>query len=127
MLNKTIGIYLPTKNRVELLKRAVDSVLAQTYSNFKLLIIDDGSTDTTPEYLKSITDPRVSYIRNEQSERACNARNRAIKELDTELVTGLDDDDVFLPERLERLIAVYDPHYAFVCSGYYWDYGAHKK
>ncbi|MCQ8879472.1 glycosyltransferase [Pseudoalteromonas shioyasakiensis] len=127
MQNKTIGIYLPTKNRVELLKKAVDSVLAQTYSNFKLLIVDDGSTDSTPEYLKSITDPRVSFIRNEQSERACNARNRAIKALDTELVTGLDDDDVFLPGRLERLISVYDPRFAFVCSGYFWDYGAHKK
>ena len=127
MCSKTIGVYLPTKNRVELLKKAVESVLAQTYPYFKLLIVDDGSTDGTQEYLKSISDPRVSYIRNEVSERACNARNRAIKALNTELVTGLDDDDVFLPERLEQLLAVYDPSFAFVCSGYYWDYGAHKK
>lgn len=127
MLDKTVGVYLPTKNRVELLKKAVESVLAQTYKNFKLLVIDDGSTDGTQAYLDSITDPRVNYIRNEQSERACKARNRAIKALDTELVTGLDDDDVFLPERLECLLKAYDPKYAFLCSGYYWDYGAFKK
>lgn len=127
MYNKVIGIYMPTKNRVELLKKAVDSVLQQTYPHFKLLIIDDGSTDDTQEYLNSLTDSRISFIRNKQSEKACNARNRAIKVLDTELVTGLDDDDVFLPDRLEQLLKAYDPKYAFVCSGYFWDYGAHKK
>ena len=69
---------MPTKNRVELLKKAVDSVLQQTYPHFKLLIVDDGSTDETQEYLNSLTDSRISFIRNEQSEKACNARNRAI-------------------------------------------------
>jgi glycosyltransferase involved in cell wall biosynthesis len=122
-----VGVYLPTKNRVELLKKAVDSVLNQTYQNFKLLIIDDGSTDETAEYLNSIKDPRVSFIRNDVSEKACKARNRAIRALDTELVTGLDDDDVFLPNRLEELIKAYDPKFAFVCSGYFWDYGVYKK
>ncbi|NWL15281.1 glycosyltransferase [Pseudoalteromonas sp. Scap03] len=123
----SVGIYMPTKNRVELLKKAVSSVLSQTYPNFKLLIIDDGSSDGTHEYLKTISDPRVSFIRNEISEKACKARNKAIKALDTDLVTGLDDDDVFLPERLECLVKAYDPKYSFVCSGYFWDYGAHKK
>lgn len=122
-----VGVYLPTKNRVELLKKAVDSVLNQTYQNFKLLIVDDGSTDETAEYLNSIQDPRVSFIRNDVSEKACKARNRAIRALDTELVTGLDDDDVFLPNRLEELIKAYDPKFAFVCSGYFWDYGVYKK
>ncbi|MAD02186.1 MAG: hypothetical protein CMK65_00975 [Pseudoalteromonas sp.] len=122
-----IGVYIPTKNRVELLKRAVDSVLEQTYQNFKILIVDDGSSDGTFEYLTSIDDPRVSYIRNEISEKACRARNKAIAALDTELVTGLDDDDIFLPNRLEELLKVYDPNYAFACSGYIWDYGVQTK
>ena len=125
--NPCIGVYIPTKNRVELLKKAVDSVLQQTYQNFKILIVDDGSSDGTFEYLSSIDDSRVSFIRNEVSEKACKARNRAIAALDTELVTGLDDDDIFLPNRLEELLEVYDPDYAFVCSGYIWDYGVQKK
>ena len=127
MYNKTVGIYIPTKNRVSLLKKAIESVFNQTYQNFKLLIVDDGSTDGTFEYLKSIKDSRVSFIRNEQSVKACRARNMAIEALDTELVTGLDDDDTFLPNRLELLLSAYDPKYSFICSGYLWDYGSHKR
>lgn len=127
MSQKVIGIYLPTHNRLELLKKAIDSVCVQTYPHFKLMVIDDGSSDGTHEYLKSLADPRISFIRNDTPQKACKARNKAINVLDTELVTGLDDDDVFLPNRLESLLKAYDEEFAFVCSGYYWDYGAHKK
>ena len=118
---------MPTLNRVELLRTAIESVQQQTYQNFKLVVVDDGSSDGTADYLASIDDPRIQYIRNEESQGACRSRNSAIEHLDTELVTGLDDDDIFLPHRLEDLLAVYDENYGFVCSGYYWDYGAHKK
>lgn len=123
----TIGVYIPTKNRLELLKKAIDSVLSQSYQNFKICVVDDGSTDGTFEYLSSLSHPSITFIRNEQSIGACAARNKAIESLDTDLVTGLDDDDVFLPTRLEDLIQIYDEKFAFVCSGYFWDYGAHKK
>lgn len=127
MLDKTIGIYMPTKNRLELLKKAVDSVLSQSYENFELVIVNDGSTDGTQEYLESITDSRVKFIEHKTSLGSCKSRNDAIKFLDTELVTGLDDDDIFLPDRLAELLSVYDEKYAFVCSGYFWDYGTYKK
>lgn len=125
--DKVVGVYMPTQNRVDLLKKAVDSVLCQSYSKFKLVIVDDGSTDGTLTYLKSISDPRVSFISYKQKEGACSARNKAIEALDTELVTGLDDDDIFLPTRLHDLIKVYDEEYSFICSGYFWNYGVHKK
>jgi glycosyltransferase involved in cell wall biosynthesis len=118
---------MPTHNRVELLKKAIDSVLAQSYQNFKLVIVDDGSSDGTQAYLLSLTDPRISVIRHDVAQGACYSRNEAIAQLDTELVTGLDDDDSFLPHRLADLLAVYNENYSFVCSGYYWNYGAHKK
>ena len=118
---------MPTHNRVELLKKAVDSVVAQTYQNFKLFIVNDGSCDNTLQYLKSLTDPRISYISHEHPKGACVSRNEAIVNLNTELVTGLDDDDIFLPNRLADLLANYNENYAFICSGYYWNYGAHKK
>jgi glycosyltransferase involved in cell wall biosynthesis len=127
MYDKTVGIYMPTFNRVELLKKAVDSVIAQTYKNFKLIIVDDGSTDETPNYLKSIDDPRISYLRHDISNGACKARNAAIALLDTELITGLDDDDKFMPDRLKILVGCYSDKYSFVCSGYYWNYGFYKK
>lgn len=127
MYSQTIGIYMPSKNRCELLKRAVESVRNQTYTNWKLIVVNDGSTDDTKRYLDSIDDPRIQAIHHEVSIGACAARNKAISTLDTELVTGLDDDDVFLPQRLEQLLSVYDDSYSFVCSGYFWDYGFHKK
>lgn len=118
---------MPTRNRVELLKKAIASIQAQSYQNFKLVLVNDGSTDGTQAFLNSIVDPRISFIENIEPIGACASRNKAISSLDTELVTGLDDDDVFLPERLADLLGVYDEKYAFVCSGYFWDYGAHKK
>jgi len=123
----SVGIYIPSKNRLELLKKAIDSVLSQSYQNFKICVVDDGSTDGTHEYLRNLNNPKITFIRNEQSIGACASRNKAIESLDTDLVTGLDDDDVFLPSRLEDLLKVYDDKYAFVCSGYFWDYGTHKK
>ena len=126
-MSYSVGVYIPTKNRLALLKKALGSVLAQTYENIKVCVVDDGSTDDTYEYLKQLNDPRVQVIRNEQSIGACAARNKAIASLDTDLVTGLDDDDVFLPERIEELVNVYDDKYSFICSGYIWDYGVHKK
>ena len=127
MYDKTVGIYMPTHNRVELLKAAISSVLAQTYQNFTLVIVDDGSKDSTLQYLSSLKDERIKFIHHTTPQGACRSRNEAIGFLDTELVTGLDDDDTFLPTRLEDLIAHYNEKNSFVCSGYYWNYGAHKK
>ncbi len=123
----TIGVYITTHNRVELLQRAIQSVLEQSYQNFKILIIDDGSQDGTWDYLQTLDDPRIRCIRNEQAQGSCRSRNIAIAELDTPLVTGLDDDDRFLPHRLATLLEYYSDEYAFSCSGYYWDYGARQK
>jgi glycosyltransferase involved in cell wall biosynthesis len=127
MYTKPVGIYMPTHNRVELLKKAIASLQAQSYQNFKLIVVNDGSTDDTQMFLESLTDSRISFIEHKKPLGACCARNAAIASLDTELVTGLDDDDVFLPCRLADLLSVYNEKYAFVCSGYFWDYGAYKK
>lgn len=125
--NPTIGVYITTHNRLELLKRAIGSVLEQSYPHIKVMIVDDGSSDGTWDYLQSLDDPRIECLRNDVAQGSCNARNLAIEALDTPLVTGLDDDDRFLPHRLETLMSCFDEHYAFACSGYYWDYGARKK
>ena len=104
----SVGIYIPSKNRLELLKKAIDSVLSQSYQNFKICVVDDGSTDGTFEYLRNLNHPKITFIRNDESIGACASRNKAIAHLETDLVTGLDDDDVFLPSRLEDLLKVYD-------------------
>ncbi len=125
MTEPLISVYLPTHNRLELLVRAVQSVLAQTWTNFELVIVNDGSTDGTYEYLDGLAkqEDRIIVIHNEQALGACISRNLAIEKASGTLITGLDDDDEFLPNRLEALVKAYKPDYAFVCSGFLWDDG----
>jgi glycosyltransferase involved in cell wall biosynthesis len=101
-----VSIYMPTKNRSDLLQRAAASVLAQTHPDIELLIVDDGSTDDTPAVMKAMAerDPRVRIFRNEQSKGAPFSRNIAISAARGEWITGLDDDDTFMPERIASLI-----------------------
>lgn len=101
-----VSIYMPTRNRVELLRRAVESVRRQTYRNIELWVVDDGSTDGTQEYLQQVSaiDERVHFIRNDISGGAPRARNAAIGRTRGELVTGLDDDDTFHEQRIEKLM-----------------------
>jgi len=120
---------MPTKNRLELLKRAVESVFAQSYTNVDLHIVDDGSTDGTYEYLLALASEKanVHVYRNEKSLGACASRNIAIKSAKGEFVTGLDDDDLFLPHRISSLVEAYDDQYAFCCSSMWWDYGRKQR
>ncbi|SNY44375.1 Glycosyltransferase involved in cell wall bisynthesis [Arsukibacterium tuosuense] len=124
-----ISVYMPTFNRLAMATRAIDSVLAQDYPNFELLVVDDSSTDDTWPSLtnKYVNDDRVRFFRQPEGKGACAARNRAINEAKGEFVTGIDDDDEFLPHRLSSLYKAYDPQYSCVCSGYIWDYGSVRK
>lgn len=101
-----ISVYLPTKDRVDLLRVAVESVLCQSWSELELIVIDDGSSDGTPAYLADLVrrEPRVAVIRHDTPQGAPRSRNEAILRSRGEFVTGLDDDDEFLPERLRAFV-----------------------
>lgn len=124
-----ISVYMPTYNRAQMACRAIDSVLAQDYPNFELIVVDDASKDDTLAVLTARygDDSRITILRQEIGQGACAARNRAIAEAKGDFVTGLDDDDEFLPHRLSSLYAAYDDKYSCVCSAYIWDYGTAKK
>lgn len=100
-----ITVYIVTSNRLEKLKRAIDSVESQTYRDFELVVVDNGSSDGTNAFLSSYrsTVP-FRFIRNEQNLGAPAARNQAIAMAEGEFVTGLDDDDQFMPSRLDLMI-----------------------
>lgn len=102
--NPLVTVYIPTHNRLELLKRAIESVLTQSYNNIELIIVDDASTDNTEDYLKQLTlkDTRVKYFKNLTSQGACYSRNIAIHNANGEFITGLDDDDFFLNDRISN-------------------------
>lgn len=124
-----ISVYMPTYNRAQMACRAIDSVLAQDYPNFELIVVDDASKDDTVAVLTARygKDSRITILQQETGQGACAARNRAITEAKGDFVTGLDDDDEFLPHRLSSLYAAYDDQYSCVCSAYIWDYGSVKK
>ncbi|HKK46446.1 MAG TPA: glycosyltransferase [Balneolaceae bacterium] len=112
-----VSAVVTTCNRADLLSRALDSVVVQTYDNLELIIVDDGSTDQTPRVIEGYKDIRsIKYIRNETSLGACRARNRGIQEANGTFVAGLDDDDKWHEERIEKMVAAYSDEYACVTS-----------
>lgn len=106
MMEPLITVYIPTYNRLELLKRAIKSVQNQTYNNFEIIIVDDNSTDGTQDFLVELgkTDTRIRYFLKEKNSGACASRNIAIQLAKGAFITGLDDDDYFLPQRLELFL-----------------------
>jgi len=100
-MNKPLfSIIIPTYNRAHMLQKAIESVLAQTYINWELIIVDDGSKDNTKEVVKSYYDERIRYIWQKNQERSV-ARNTGIKNAFGEYICFLDSDDVFLENHLE--------------------------
>lgn len=118
-----VTVYMPTYNRVELLQRAVQSVLNQDYKNIELIVVDDNSTDSTHEYLARIaeTEQRFKYFINEKNSGACVSRNKAIFAAKGEFITGLDDDDYFLSYHISRFIELWqsNPDYIAIYSNIY--------
>lgn len=100
-----VTVYIATHNRANLLQRAVESVLAQTYSTIELIVADDGSSDSTYQMLLPyIEQGKLLYVKNDTPKGACVARNLAIEIAKGEYITGLDDDDVIEPNRIEHLL-----------------------
>ena len=94
------SIVIPTYNRADILPRAIQSVLAQTYENFEVLIVDDGSTDSTEQTVRSIDDARIRYLKKENEERSI-ARNYGVNRSVGRYINFLDSDDIFYPHHLQ--------------------------
>jgi glycosyltransferase involved in cell wall biosynthesis/GT2 family glycosyltransferase len=116
----TVSVVIPTFNRATLVVEALRSVLCQTFRDYEIVVIDDGSTDSTRDVLApSVEDGKVRYVfQPNQGESA--ARNRGIRMARGKYITFLDSDDLYLPHKLERQVAYLDTHpeVALVHSGY---------
>ena len=97
------SIVIPTYNRASFIKTTIKSVLAQTYPNFEILIIDDGSTDNTEEVVREIADKRVYYYKKKNEERAA-ARNFGVSKAKGDYITFLDSDDILLPHYFQEAL-----------------------
>ncbi len=102
-----VSVIVPTHNRADLVGRAVNSILAQTYQNFEVIVVDDCSTDNTGATMAGFNDSRVRYMRNEEGKGGGGTRNIGIEASKAEYVAFLDDDDEWLPEKLEKQMQVF--------------------
>lgn len=96
-----VSIILPTYNRGNIIPKAIVSVLRQSYTNFELLIIDDGSTDQTEQVVESYNDKRICYYRMQENGGQSKARNCGMQMAKYDYVAFEDSDDLWRPEKLE--------------------------
>ena len=118
MSEPLVSVIIATQNRPLLLQRALNSVLSQTYKNLEVIVVDDASNDDTKTVVEEFMqkDSRIKYLKNSTVMGANFSRNRGIKEAGGEYIAGLDDDDEFLPKRIELLMQNYEPAYSFITS-----------
>ena len=104
-----VSVIIPTYNRASLLSRAIESVMNQTFKDFELIIIDDGSTDNTRDTVEGFQrmDARVKYLRQENSGTPASPLNTGINNSQGEYLAFLDDDDEWLPQKLEKQITLF--------------------
>lgn len=100
-MDANISVIIPTHNRSELLARAIRSVLDQTYNQVEIIVVDDASTDNTKSVVESFRAANIKYIRHETNMGGSASRNTGIKNASYEYIAFLDDDDEWLPEKLE--------------------------
>ena len=123
------SIIIPTYNRADFIERTIKSVLNQTYTNFEIIVVDDGSTDNTEDVVLSIKDERIRYYKKENEERAV-ARNYGIKKAIGDYITFLDSDDLFYKNHLEEangFLKQNDINILFQAYDYQYDNGKIKK
>ncbi|WP_170975387.1 glycosyltransferase [Martelella alba] len=130
MGNKLVSVYIPTHNRSKLLERALLSVLNQDYEYLEILICDDGSSDNTHSLVENYKKKyqNIIYLKNDQPKGACAARNLGIFAAKGIYITGLDDDDEFVNNRISTFVDFFEKNtYEFICSGITFKNGNHSK
>ncbi len=95
-----VSVIIPTHNRPEMLKRALLSVLAQSYRDLEVIVVDDGLTERADQVVASFADARTRYIPHEHEKGGGAARNTGIKVASGEFIAFLDDDDEWMPDKL---------------------------
>lgn len=127
-MNYLVSVIIPAYNTGEVIRETIGSVIAQTYSNFEIIIIDDGSNDNTQEIIKSINDNRIKYYYQKNSGLPAQVRNAGVKFSKGELIAFLDHDDAWMPEKLQAQIEVIknNPDIALVSANAFFMYDKEK-
>lgn len=112
--DELVSVVITTHNRLEKLKRAIASVERQTYKNIELLVIDDASNDGTREWCNSQDFFQYFFITADESKGACHARNVGLENAAGNLIAFLDDDDEWMPDKIERQAEAISPDISIV-------------
>ena len=105
-----VSVVIPTYNRAYIIRQALDSVITQTYRNFEIVVVDDGSTDNTAEVVQQYESDRVRYVRHERNRGCSAAYNTGIAATTGDIVALLDSDDTWKPENLARQVSFLSRH-----------------
>lgn len=118
-MNDLVSIITPSYNTARFIAETINCVLAQTYTNWEMIIVDDCSTDDTDAVVGGFADPRIRYLKNEKNSGAAVSRNRALREAKGKWIAFLDSDDLWEPEKLEKQIGFMERNgYHFSYTGY---------
>ena len=112
-----VSIIMPSYNTTSFIAESIQSVLAQSYKDWELIIVDDCSSDNTDQVVKPyLSDERIKYYKNEKNSGAAVSRNRAIREAKGKWIAFLDSDDLWMPEKLQKQVSFMEK------NGYYFSY-----
>jgi len=114
-----VSLVTPTYNHAQYIGRCIESLLAQTHTNWEQIIVDDGSSDNTEEIVKSYNDPRITYIREKRRgvEKLAETMNVGFKRAKGKLFTAIMSDDMWPPYRLEKQIPIFEDPNVAICFG----------
>ena len=118
--NPVVSVIIPCYNTAEYLAEAINSVLTQTFGDFEIIVVDDGSTDNTADVTASFNDSCIYYVRHPENKGLAAARNTGIRHSKGRYLTFLDADDYFLPHKLKDQVSFLDNYniYGLVVGGY---------
>ena len=123
-----VTVFLPAYNCEKYIAQAIDSVLAQTYRNFELLICNDGSTDRTEEIILSYADERIKYLKNEENIQLIATLNKGLQMASGKYLARMDADDICLPQRLEKQVELMEAKpEVIVCGSWVEIFGAESS
>lgn len=106
-MSPLLSVILPVYNREAFVADAIQSILDQTYGDFELIIVDDGSTDSSLEIVKGFPDRRIRILQNEKNSGVSAARNKGIREANGKFLAFMDSDDISAPQRLREQLDLF--------------------
>ncbi len=119
MIDGLVSVIMPSWNTGRWIAESIESVINQTYQNWELIIVDDCSTDNTDEIVNSFKDARIKYLKNDVNSGAAITRNRALREAQGEWIAFLDSDDLWVQNKLEKMVSFMKTHnYSFAYHCY---------